>query len=184
MGNEKVAKLKGRENYDTWKTYMEWYLTLKGLWPCVEGTGTDTGKNATAVATMGLLVESHVMSYVRGKRTAKEAWKALEDAFEDNGVLRRMDLLRHLMRLELCNCASMEEYVSQICETQQKLHKAKMEIPDDIVAQIMLSGLPDDYRPMVLAIANSGKALSVDLVRTNLLQEFDTRQRTVKHRHW
>lgn len=44
-------------------------------------------------------------------------------------------------------------------------------IPDDIVAQTMLSSLPDEYRPMVMALANSGKELSTDLVRTNLLQE-------------
>ncbi|XP_017465525.1 PREDICTED: uncharacterized protein LOC108358602 [Rhagoletis zephyria] len=82
-----------------------------------------------------------------------------------------MDLLKYLMRLELTDCSSMEDYVNKLTCTQQKLDKSGTKIPDDIVAQIMLSGLPNEYRPMVMALANSGKALSTDLVRTNLLQE-------------
>lgn len=35
----------------------------------------------------------------------------------------------------------------------------------------MLAGLPSDYRPMVMAIENSTKELSMDFVRNRLLQE-------------
>lgn len=144
---------------------------LKGYWPCIEGAEGDSTKNLHAISAIGLLVEPSNYPYVQNCTTAKAAWDALETAFEDNGVLRRMDLLKYLMRLELADCASMEDYVNKMTCTQQKLDKSGTKIPDDIVAQIMLSGLPDEYRPMVMALANSGKALTTDLVRTNLLQE-------------
>lgn len=35
-------------------------------------------------------------------------------AFEDNGVLRQMDLLKYVMRLELLDCVSMEDYVTKM----------------------------------------------------------------------
>ncbi|XP_017467048.1 PREDICTED: uncharacterized protein LOC108359625 [Rhagoletis zephyria] len=108
----------------------------------------------------GLLIEPANYSYVQNCANAKAAWEALETAFEDNGVLRRMDLLKFVMRLELADCSSMEEYVNKMPCTQQKLDKSGTKIPGDI-----------EYRPMVMALANSGKALTTDLVRTNLLQE-------------
>lgn len=171
MGNDRIEKLKGRENYDDWKFAAKSHMVIKGHWSCITGTEADPEKNLLAISALGLLIEPQNYSYVRTCETAKAAWEALEAAFEDNGVLRRMDLLKFLMRLELSDCNSMEDYVTKMTNTQQKLDKSGTKIPDDIFAQIMLSGLPEDYRPMVMAIANCGSKLTSDLVRTNLLQE-------------
>lgn len=171
MGNDKIEKLKGRENYDVWKFAAKSYLVIKGFWPSVLGEETDSNKVLQAISTIGLLVEPTNYSYVQNCSTAKEAWDALEKAFEDSGVLRRMDLLKYFARLELGDCDSMEDYVNKMCAAHQKLVKSGTSIPEDVAAQLMLSGLPEEYRPMVMAICNNGKDLTIDLVRTNLLQE-------------
>lgn len=150
MGNDKITKLKGRENYDVWWFEAKSFLMLKGYWKCMDGTEEDTAKHQLAIAQLTLLVESHNHTYIRDSSTGKEARDSLKNAFQDNGVLRRMDLLKYLTRLELNDCESMEDYVSKMTATQQELKSTGTEIPDDIVAQIMLSGLPDDYRPLVM----------------------------------
>lgn len=68
---------------------------------------------------IGLKLEPNNYSYVQNCSSAKEAWKALSDAFKDSGILRRMDLLKYLMRLELSDCASMDDYVNKVQTTQQ-----------------------------------------------------------------
>lgn len=55
MGNDKIEKLKGRENYDAWKFAAKSHLVIKGHWPCIEGTETDSTKNLFAISTLGLL---------------------------------------------------------------------------------------------------------------------------------
>lgn len=171
MGNDKIQKLKGRENYDDWKFAAKSHLVLKGYWPCVLGTETNSMKQLEAISALGLLVEPKNYSYVRNCTTAKDAWEALEKTFEDTGVVRRMDLLKYFTRLELSDCASMEDYVNKMTTAHQKLSKSGTKIPDEVAAELMLAGLPSEYRPMAMAIANSGVTLTTDLVRTNLLQE-------------
>lgn len=43
-----IEKLKGRENYSSWKFSMQNYLELEDLAKCIDGTETDAKKNARA----------------------------------------------------------------------------------------------------------------------------------------
>lgn len=52
-----------------------------------------------------------------------------------------------------------------------KVKKAGLKIGDDISASLMPAGLPDDYRPMVVAMENSSTDLTTDYVQNRLLQE-------------
>lgn len=171
MGKDKIDKLKGRDNYDEWKLAAKWQLQIKGFWPCIEGTDTDQAKNMIAIATIGSMLESSCYACILDCETGKAAWNALAKMYDDNGTLRRMDLLKYLIRLELNDCDSMEDYINKMMTTHQKLTKSGTVIADGLVAQIMLAGLPDQYRPMVMAIANCGKDLTTDFVKTNLVQE-------------
>lgn len=47
---------------------------------------------------------------------------------------------------------------------------AGFNIEEQVIASLMLGGLPDEYRAMILGIENSGKDLTVDYVKTVLLQ--------------
>lgn len=52
-----------------------------------------------------------------------------------------------------------------------RIERAGLKIADEIIASLMLAGLPDDYRSMVMAIENSTEKLTSDMVKTRLLQE-------------
>lgn len=124
-----------------------------------------------AISTLILLLETTNYSYVQECTTAKDAWKALETAFEDSGICRRVDLLRSLVQLKLNECESMEDYINKMTSTSIKVKKAGLKIDDEVIASLMLAGLPDEYRPMVMAVENSTTNLTTDSVKTRLLQE-------------
>lgn len=52
-----------------------------------------------------------------------------------------------------------------------KVVKAGLKIDDEILASLMLAGLPDEFRPLVMAVENSSIKLTSESVKTLLLQE-------------
>uniref|UniRef100_A0A0A9Z969 Glycine--tRNA ligase beta subunit n=1 Tax=Lygus hesperus TaxID=30085 RepID=A0A0A9Z969_LYGHE len=65
----------------------------------------------------------------------------------------------------------MDEYVGKIMSTAQRLREIKFDIPDEWVATLLLTGLPDSYQPMIMALENSSTTLTADSVKVRLLQD-------------
>lgn len=167
----KPVKLEGRKNFDSWRVEAKAYLATKGHWKCFDGTETDSDKNFLAIQAMNLLLTAPLYTYTEGCTMAKDAWTAIENAFTDTGVGRRSDLLVQLVTLKLGDCSSMEDYVHMKLLMASKMKKAGCELGDDIIAYTMLGGLPEEYRPMKMAIENTQAKLSSDYVQNRLLQE-------------
>lgn len=85
-----------------------------------------------------------------------------------------MGLLKNLTSVRLVDCNSVEEYVNKIITTAHKLKELQFEVKDEMVAALLLSGLPDDYKPMIMGLKSSGTALKVDAVKVKILQEVQT----------
>lgn len=172
-----IPKLKGREDYETWKFSVRAYLELEGLWNIVSGTETedDATKKAAldikAKARLILLVEPINFSHIREEKTAQAVWDKLKGAFEDSGLMRRVGLLRMLVTTKLESCESIEDYVNKIISTAHKLSCAGMEINDEWIGTLLLAGLNERYEPMIMAIESSGIKISSDQIKTKLLQE-------------
>lgn len=64
----------------------------------------------------------------------------------------------------------MEKYINEILLFWHKSKVAGFKIDEDIIASLMLGGLPDEYQALILGIENSAKELTVDYVKTVLLQ--------------
>ncbi|KAK2577036.1 hypothetical protein KPH14_012870, partial [Odynerus spinipes] len=62
----------------------------------------------------------------------------------------------------------MEEYVSESLTLAQKLRDIGSPMDDKLVGVIMLAGLPSEYKPMVMALENSGADITTDLVKNKL----------------
>lgn len=170
------SKLKGRENYDLWKISAKSYMVIKGLWSCVlkEPTASKTEemeKDLKALSELTLLLDENLYSYIAGAETTKQAWMNLEKSFEDSGLCRKVELLKQLVKLTLADCDSVEDYVSRMVTTCIKVGKAGLKIDDEVLASLMLAGLPEEYKSLVMAIENSTTKLTSDAVKTLLLQE-------------
>lgn len=174
---DRISKLKGRENYDTWKISAKSYLVIKKVWSCIEkglaGDASSAQKEADQMAwsEIILLIDETIYSYVAETNTAKEAWDALQTAFEDSGLCRKVSLLKQLVQLKSSDCKSIEDYVNQVVMTSLKVKKTGLNLDDEIVASLMLAGLPGEFNPLVMAYEGSSEKLTTVGVKTFLLQE-------------
>ena len=59
----------------------------------------------------------------------------------------------------------MNRYVSEILSTAQKLQDVGNPVYDTLLAVILLAELPNEYKPTVTALENSGRQITTDLVK-------------------
>uniref|UniRef100_A0A2A4JFX6 CCHC-type domain-containing protein n=1 Tax=Heliothis virescens TaxID=7102 RepID=A0A2A4JFX6_HELVI len=151
---------------------MRMVLIHDELWEYVESDkkGT-TAQKQKALAKIAMSVTPAVIPHIRTAKSAFEAWNNLQKAYEGKGLSRRLGLLRTLFATKLSECESMEAYVNKITEISQQLSEIGSPLDDDFVAVVMLSGLPSDYDPMIMALENSNVKLSSEVVKGKLLQE-------------
>lgn len=169
-----IEKLKGREDYASWKFAVQAYLEHEELWDCVapiEGGSVDSKKDVKARSKLILLVDPMNYIHIQEAKSAKEVWTNLGKAFDDSGLTRRVGLLRELITTSLENCTSIEDYVNKIMTSAHKLRNIGFEVKDEWLGTLLLTGLPDQYKPMLMALESSGVAITADLVKTKLLQE-------------
>lgn len=181
---QSIEKLKGIDNYSTWKFCMKMILIHEDLWDTIDGeqkgtlSDADMKKSQKALARICLSVQTSAFPHVRNAKDAREAWNNLSRAFEDKGLCRRLGLLRTLFSTKLSEHDSMESYLGKLQELSQQLFDINSPLDDEFLAVIMLSGLPSNYDPLIMALENSNLKLTSDMVKGKLLQEYDRRNKT------
>uniref|UniRef100_A0A1I8NJG4 DUF4219 domain-containing protein n=1 Tax=Musca domestica TaxID=7370 RepID=A0A1I8NJG4_MUSDO len=170
-------KLRGRENFDTWKRQAKSYLILKNSWKIIEnGLAVDANEkdkenNEKALAEITLMVEPCNFAHIAKAKSAKKAWQALVSSYEDTGLTRKVELLKQLVQLKLSDCDNVDDYVNRMLMASMKVQQAGLKIDDELVASLMLAGLPEEFKSLVLAVENSKTQLNVDMVKNLLLQD-------------
>lgn len=169
-----IEKLTGSTNYNDWKFAITAYLQHENLWKYVEG------KEATAAnledqnvikarSKLRLSVDKSVYSYITEANTPKEIWDKLKEAFEDSGLTNKVSLLRILITTKLDECKDVDEYINRIFTTSHKLSSLKFTVSQEWLGVILLAGLPEQYKPMVMALENSGTPITGDAIKVKLL---------------
>ena len=184
MSGISIDRLQGRQNYATWKIAVRALLELDNLWDTIEYKVKEDGvtpvntidadKDKKAKSKIILTMDPVCFVHIQSATTARQVWCRLAEAFEDNGLTRRIGLLRKLISTKLESCNSMEIYVNEIITTATALSSTGFIINEEWIAAFLLAGLPDEYRPMIMAMENSGLKLTGDAVKTKLLQEMRT----------
>lgn len=170
-----IEKLKGSENYNDWSFAMKSYLEHDNLWQYVESPTASLSEQQVvkAAAKLKMSVDKTVYSHIRESNTPKQIWDALKTAFADSGLTSKVYLLKKLITTRLGACKSVDEYVDTIFTTAHKLNNLKFNIIQDWLGVLLLAGLPDHYRPMVMALENSGTPITGDAIKVKLLQEIN-----------
>ena len=158
---------------------MRAYLQLEELWDTIQAPPngtlcTDPKKTMQALAKITLAVDPAIYPHIMGATSPKTAWENLQKAYDDSGLMRQVSLFRSISTTRLEDCASVEEYVNKIISAQQQLIGTGITLPEKMVGALLLTGLPDCYQPMIMAMEASGVAITADLVKTKLLQEIKT----------
>jgi hypothetical protein len=143
---------------------MKYYLVHEALWDLVSNeptTAAERKRDLHALSKIGLLVQPKCLVHLQD---------ALQTAFEDKEVNRRCVLLGKLFGIKLKHHTSMDS-LTQVLSTTQEMASNGKALDDDIITALLLQGLPNDYKPMKMAMENSGIELTTDYVKTKLLQE-------------
>lgn len=167
-----LEKLKGSENYHTWKFAMRNLLEFHDLdqcikKPCVE---TDDSKLKKAKARLVLSINESLYVHIQSFDNASDIWEALEKLFDDRGLSRQISLLRQLLGIKLENSESMADYVTQIIDTANKLKGIGFTISDEMIGAILLAGLSDEFKPLIMGLESSGIKVTSDAVKSKLLE--------------
>ncbi|GBP54909.1 Retrovirus-related Pol polyprotein from transposon TNT 1-94 [Eumeta japonica] len=70
----------------------------------------------------------------------------------------------------LDGCNNVEEYVSKIMTTAHKLRNIGFKVDDEWLGTLLLFGLPESYKPMIIAIESSDMKINADSVKAKILQ--------------
>ena len=149
-------------NYGDWKFWMRNFLIDAGLWCCIEPSGTvnlDLDKRALAKINLSLKPSSAKIT----KRcvTAKDAWAALQKEYESTALVRLIGLYSSLFRTRFEMFSTMQQYVDHILNIGEQLEAIGQPFADNVIGAIILAGLSDQFRPLILGIQAD---LGVDLV--------------------
>ncbi|KMQ87655.1 retrovirus-related pol polyprotein from transposon tnt 1-94 [Lasius niger] len=169
-----IEKLEGRENFATWKFAMQALLESEDLWGCIEeeeGYLTDSKKMSKARAKIILSLDKRNYSHIQETITPKATWDNIVETFEDRGLTRKVGLLKSLTSAKLTECKSVEEYVNKITNAAHQLKEIGITIEEEMIGALLLSGLPNEYKPMIIGFENSGIAITGDTIKVKLLQE-------------
>lgn len=101
------------------------------------------------------MIDSTIYSYIDGKTSIKDAWEALAKAFSDTDTCRKV---------------RMEEHVNKMTNSWARLKSLGFKIDEEVGASILLAGLPNEYKTMILGLEQTTANLTMDFVKNLLLQ--------------
>lgn len=172
MGKEfDFDKLKGSENYHTWKFAMSNYLTFKGYDTCISNPVEEKKEDKLnqCKSVIVLSVESTIYVHLQKCKTAREVWTTLEGLYEEKGLSRKIGLLKNLIGTRLEECDGMQSFVDKILKYTHQLSSIGFDITDEWSTAILLAGLTDRFKPFIMGIEATGNQLTTDIVISKLL---------------
>lgn len=178
---ESIQKLKGAENYSSWKTYIKNFLVIKECASAldkslVEQKKVDNDKLQKAKSYIIMSLDKSVLVHVNEAETALEVMHTLEKRYDDKSLSRRISLYKKLTRITLESSTNMKSYIDEVLETVQKLNGTGFKVDDEILAGTLLAGLTDEFQPFIMALeAQSGAAPTPDFIISRLLEHTDMR---------
>jgi hypothetical protein len=82
-----------------------------------------------------------------------------------------MRLLRNLFIVKLEYYNTIKRYITEVMTTAQKLSDINAEVGDEFIRVILLSGLSEEYEPIITGLESSGTKITSELVKSKLIQK-------------
>ena len=158
---------------------MRMVLQAKDLWEVVSGeeekpeavkAAENWEKKARkALALIALALSASEKEHVIDCTTPKAAWDVLEKLYEGKGRNRKFMLLQELFRMSM-EGEKMDSYLRAVKEKMSELSTIGLKLEDDIKLAIILNGLPERYRYLVVTFEKEEK-IDFDELAARLLEE-------------
>jgi hypothetical protein len=162
-----VAKLEGAHNYSVWSFKVKNLLERENLWDLVSNsTLAIVGDDETAalererlkkkaLSIINLAVRDCVVPYILDIEDPTVCWERLKNLYATNNNARRMLLRRKLTNLKMEEGTMMSTFLQSVQDLVNQLAGIGEKIPDEEIAEHMLTALPELYEPLVSSVANS-----------------------------
>lgn len=125
---------------------------------------TCAESNTTKVSKAKAIIELTIEDHVSKCETALTMWETLHSLYEDTGLTRKIGLLRSLIQCRLDECSSMQDFIDKIKSTSNKLVGIGFDISDEWIGAILLAGLSEDFKPMIMSVEASGQQYTSDAI--------------------
>src|SRR5436190_15400115 len=175
----KIEPLQGSANYRTWKFSMRMVLQARDLWEVVSGEEVKPEaekaaqawekKARKALAVIALALSAPEKEHIIECTAPKAAWDILEKLYEGKGRNRKFMLLQELFRMSM-EGESMDSYLRAVREKMSELSTVGLKLEDDIKLAIILNGLPEQYRYLVVSLEKQ-EEIDFDELTARLLEE-------------
>jgi hypothetical protein len=175
----KIEPLEGSSNYLTWKFSTRMVLQARDLWEILSGEEVkpeaDEGRHAwerkarKALAAIALTLSALEKENTIECTTPKAAWEILEKLYEAKGRNRKFILLQELFRMSM-EGERMDVYLRGVKEKVSELATVRLKLKDDIKLAIILNGLPEQYRYLVVSLGKQ-ETIDFDELTARLLEE-------------
>ena len=143
---------------------MRMYLIGRDLWEIVEGTETlpeDANAEQSrkfkrreniALSNICLSVSNSLQIYVRGAKSAKEAWDALSGHFEEKSLSKVIHYRRKLYALRMHKGTTMTDHINSLKTIAEHLESLEDPVAEKDLVKILISSLPDSYNNLITAL--------------------------------
>ena len=175
----KIEPLQGSANYRTWKFSIKMILQTRDLWkmindeevkPDAEKLGQAWEKKTRkALAIIALALSAAEKEHIIDYTIPKTAWDILEKLYEEKERNRKFMLLQELFRMSM-ESERMDSYLRAMREKMSELSTIDLKLEDDIKLAIILNGVPERYRYLIVNLENQEK-IDFDELTTRLLEE-------------
>ena len=155
--NYGVTHFDGKGDFGTWKMKMEAVLKKEKTYKVVFASEKLKGIDAAdleemedeALTIIQLSLSDEVLREFSQKKTAKELWDALSDAYQDKSLTNRIILQQQLYSFKMKPGADLMEHVDALTTLIMNLKAAEVDITDEAQAVIILCSLPKEYTAFV-----------------------------------
>src|SRR5271170_3875770 len=175
----KIEPLQGSSNYRTWKFSIRMVLQARDLWEVVSGEEVKPGeetaalawekKERKALAIIALALSAAEKEHIIECTAPKAAWDILEKLYEGKGRNRKFMLLQELFRMSM-GSEKMDSYLRGVRERMSELSTIGLKLEEDVKLAIILNGLPERYRYLVVSLEKQEK-IDFDDLTARLLEE-------------
>lgn len=165
----RIAKLKGMENWSTWKFQVRITLISNGTWDVVNGTSKlpeqaagisadtlreiNTWKKNDSVAQriIATSMEEHPLLHIINCETSKAMWDKLTSVYEQKSEASVHMLLQQWYSVTKNSSDDIATHVSRLEDLAHRLQLLGEKIPESMIITKVLMTLPSSYRHFVSA---------------------------------
>ncbi|KNZ50089.1 hypothetical protein VP01_4600g1 [Puccinia sorghi] len=177
------------DNYSIWKFKMKALLELQGVLNTLDSQTPNTvplAEDANAKLKLLLILKMDSVTHnnivtADNRGSAKDLWKAIKDRFALDKSSNQARVFNEFLYVKFKE-DSLEDFVTNIKVSIKKLVDVGIDLPQDILAYLILFKLPEKLQLLKRQIMHSDKGLTVQFVTSNQAALVSTRSQRSNHK--